>query len=254
MNIPFLNNIGICFARYLSKPRETESRVSTCKPELLEAALKKGDILLTEGTSRFSTAIKFLSQSTWSHAILFVGDALGAPSAGKEACVLVEADVVEGVRAVPLSMYSDFHIRICRPVGISSEEIDDVVNYVVKRIGHKYDLKNLVDLCRYFIQTPFVPNRWKRRMIALGSGEPTKALCSTLIAQAFQSIKYPILPEVVFEKLRNEAGIECYHEVLAIRHHSLFTPRDFDVSPYFRIVKPTIEEEFDHHNLIWKKK
>jgi hypothetical protein len=36
-----------------------------------------------------------------------------------------------------------------------------------------------------------------------------------------------------------------------IRHHSLFVPRDFDVSPYFRIIKPTIETRFDFRTLKW---
>ena len=33
-------------------------------------------------------------------------------------------------------------------------------------------------------------------------------------------------------------------EILHIRHHSLYTPRDFDLSPFFRVVKPTIERNF----------
>jgi len=40
-------------------------------------------------------------------------------------------------------------------------------------------------------------------------------------------------------------------ELLHIRHHSLYVPRDFDVSPYFQIVKPTLEVGFDHHQLTW---
>jgi hypothetical protein len=38
---------------------------------------------------------------------------------------------------------------------------------------------------------------------------------------------------------------------LHIRHHSLYMPRDFDISPYFRIVKPTIELGFDYQKLRW---
>lgn len=38
-------------------------------------------------------------------------------------------------------------------------------------------------------------------------------------------------------------------EILHIRHHSLFTPRDFDLSPYFRVVKPTLEYGFDYKKL-----
>jgi hypothetical protein len=88
-------------------------------------------------------------------------------------------------------------------------------------------------------------------MLALGSGDPTRAICSTLIAQAFQSVKYPILPHI--EHPETAAGSAGYsrHEIHHIRHYSLFAPRDFDVSPYFRIIKPTLESGFDHHQLTW---
>jgi hypothetical protein len=29
-------------------------------------------------------------------------------------------------------------------------------------------------------------------------------------------------------------------EIPYVRHHSLFVPRDFDVSPYFQVIKPTL--------------
>gem|GEM_PF-2001618 len=40
-------------------------------------------------------------------------------------------------------------------------------------------------------------------------------------------------------------------EILHIRHHSLFAPRDFDLSPWFQIVKPQLAEGFDPHRLVW---
>jgi len=40
--------------------------------------------------------------------------------------------------------------------------------------------------------------------------------------------------------------------VLHIRHHSLYAPRDFDVSPYFQIVKPAIDRGFDPHAVNWE--
>ncbi|MGK0173097.1 MAG: hypothetical protein ACI9W2_004841, partial [Gammaproteobacteria bacterium] len=88
-------------------------------------------------------------------------------------------------------------------------------------------------------------------MLALGSGDPTQAICSTLIAQNFQSVRYPILPLVSRELSADPACRECYEELLHIRHHSLFTPRHFDVSPYFQIVKPTLASGFDFHTLKW---
>ena len=37
------------------------------------------------------------------------------------------------------------------------------------------------------------------------------------------------------------------------RHFTLFTPRDFDLSPYFAVVKPTIEKGFDYRRLNWQQ-
>ena len=122
-----LEFLGRALARYLSKPRERGLRVAVTKPEAVAATLKKGDVLLVEGNSRISVAIKYLTQSSWSHAALFVGDAFGSPTTGDEAKVLVEADVLDGVRAIPLSTYSALNARICRPVGLSPEEIGNVV-------------------------------------------------------------------------------------------------------------------------------
>jgi hypothetical protein len=36
-----------------------------------------------------------------------------------------------------------------------------------------------------------------------------------------------------------------------IRHYSQFAPRDFDISPYFEVVKPTIAAGFDYHQVAW---
>jgi hypothetical protein len=38
---------------------------------------------------------------------------------------------------------------------------------------------------------------------------------------------------------------------LEIRHSSLYCPRDFDISPYFNVVKPTIARGFDYKRLHW---
>jgi hypothetical protein len=60
-------------------------------------------------------------------------------------------------------------------------------------------------------------------------------------------VRYPILPRV-------EAASEfSREEILHIRHHSLFTPRDFDLSPYFAVVKPTIERGFDYQAMVWSE-
>jgi hypothetical protein len=242
--------MGGHLARYLAQPVRG-AQVATASPEQLAATLKPGDVLLVEGNTRVSTAIKYLTQSTWSHAMFYIGDALGPPAQGEEPRVLVEADMLYGIRAVPLSEISGVNTRICRPVGLSKEDLQKVIQFAVSHIGGHYDLKNVFDLARYLVPTPPVPTRWRRRMIAFGSGDPTRAICSTLIAEAFQSVRYPILPDVSYVHDGTPGCNDCYHEVMHIRHYSLFTPRDFDISPYFEVVKPTLGSGFDYHKIAW---
>ena len=245
---PLMSRLGNRLARYLSQADPRYQPLATSNFEALAATIRPGDVLLVEGNTRFSKAIKYLSQSTWSHAALYVGDVLPVKETRQW---LIEADVVQGVMAVPLQKYAALHTRICRPVGLRDEDLRRIIDHSLARLGQRYDLKNIFDLVRYLLPQPPVPVRWRRRMLALGSGDPTRAICSTLIAQAFQSVRYPILPRVSRRPAPREDCNECYEEILHIRHHSLFVPRDFDISPYFEIVKPTLARGFDYQGVTW---
>ena len=98
---------------------------------------------------------------------------------------------------------------------------------------------------RYLFPLP-VPQRWRRRLMALGSGHPTRIICSALIAQAFENVRYPILPKVA-----RAASEQAWQDILEIRHSSLYAPRDFDISPYFEVVKPTLVRGFDYKTMAW---
>lgn len=240
--------LGRVLAGYLTGPSRTLYANAPTDPDLLVQALRAGDVLLVDGRQRVSTAIKYLTQSTWSHAALCIAAASERPLSGP---LFVEADAAEGVRVVGLAEFSGLHTRICRPVGLSAEDLDSLIAYASAHIGDSYDLANVIDLARYLCPTPPVPTAWRRRMIALGSGEPTKAICSTLIAKAFQSIQYPILPEITRELADDPDCVGCVRDILHIRHHSLFTPRDFDVSPFFEVIKPNLACGFNHRALNW---
>ncbi len=210
---------------------------------MLARTLRPGDVLLVEGSSRIAAGIKYLTQSSWSHSALCIAKPDPEATPSTESAILIEADVAEGVRLVPLSKYSSLHTRICRPVGLSDGEVRTIIEVVLRRVGQKYDLKNIVDLARYFIATPPVPAQWRRHLIALGSGDPTRAICSSMIAEAFQEVGYPILPRIdVLRSGSREIGSNIQlRETMHILHHSLYVPRDFDVSPFFAIIKPTLE-------------
>ena len=246
-----LDKLGRWLARRLQSESSGYEPYTPSDPETLFRTLEPGDILLVEGNQRISAAIKYLTQSTWSHAALYVGDAV-APADGASADAhhqprLIEVNLGEGCVAVPLSKYQTYNTRICRASGLTPDDRDQIVRFMTDRLGLKYDMRNIFDLLRYFFPTPPVPVRWRRRMIALGSGDPTRAICSSLIAEAYQTVGYPILPEVTRAPGRASAqSTYSRREILHIKHHSLFTPRDFDLSPYFRIVKPTLAFGFDY--------
>jgi hypothetical protein len=237
--------MGRAIAHYLEKPVPGYEPYTPSDPAALRATLKPGDVLLIEGSNHISGVIKYLTQSTWSHAALYVGPVGDRVAEDGEPLVLVEALIGQGVVASPLSKYIRFHTRICRPIGLTDDDRARVCAYAAERIGFDYDLKNILDLMRYLFPMP-VPQRWRRRMIALGSGHPTRIICSALIAQAFEAVRYPILPKVTL--VESEAARE---EILEIRHSSLYAPRDFDISPYFEVVKPTLLNGFDYKAMAW---
>ena len=86
---------GQRLAHYLNQPIRHYQSFDSSDPTMVTAVLRPADVLLVDGNSRVSTAIKYLMQSTWSHA------------AGQE---LIEADLGEGVIVVSLHKYARHNI------------------------------------------------------------------------------------------------------------------------------------------------
>ncbi len=237
------DNAGRLIAR-LQKPANHCELFTRNELTALRDTLRPGDVLLVEGKGRISGSIKYLTQSTWSHSALYVGPMAGAANDG-EPDVLIEANIDEGVVAAPLSKYLHCQTRICRPVGLSEADCEKVCRYVSERVGLGYDFKNVIDLMRYLFPWPLT-QRWRSRTIALGSGDASRIICSSLIAQAFDAVRYPVLPQITHV----ESGT-TRHEIAEIRHWSLYAPRDFDISPYFMVVKPTLARGFNYKDMHW---
>ncbi len=83
---------------------------------------RPGDVLLVEGNNHVSGVIKYLTQSTWSHAALYVGPIGERTAPDGEPLMLVEAVLGQGVVGSPLSKYDNFHTRICRPIGLTRDD------------------------------------------------------------------------------------------------------------------------------------
>ncbi|WP_373500570.1 YiiX/YebB-like N1pC/P60 family cysteine hydrolase [Desulfococcus sp.] len=231
----------------------------------LYRVIRKGDVVLVEGRSELSRFIKVLTQSSWSHSAFYVGDALDG--SGMEDVrralddagdrdrrhMLVEADTGKGVIAVPLSKYGDYNIRICRPFGISTQDLEMVEAEVIRRIGRHYDHHNILDLAVLLLPPSLNPFKQRTIKACLGGCSEYEVICSGMIAQAFQKVGYPIVPALIqAENLHNNSATNPYGSQLIMRHYSQIVPRDFDLSPNFEIVKYNIigMGEFDYKS-IW---
>jgi len=233
----FRRSIGTSIATFLTQEVTAEPALPV-DIAALRHLLHKADVILVEGHLRISSVIKYLTQSTWSHAVLYAGDG-----------ECIEADVLAGVRRFPLAELAAYRIRICRPISLTETDAGIIIAHAIARLGVQYDLKHVADLARYLLPVP-MPRNWRRRAIALGSADPSRAICSTLVAESFQAAGYPILPEIPAEP-RDHATNRSAREIYHIRDTGLFTPRDFDLSPFFHVIKPDMPRPFDHHNLVW---
>ena len=159
--------LGARLGAYLSQATHVHGTAAATDPVKLMACLSPGDVLLVEGQTRVSVAIKYLTQSTWSHAALYAGDSTGLYDSTGQPRSFLEADIQEGVRAVSVAAFAGLHCRVCRPVGLGAAEIDALIAFVMARLGHRYDLKNVVDLARYFaIVKPTLATSFDYRSLA----------------------------------------------------------------------------------------
>ncbi|MDR3492883.1 MAG: YiiX/YebB-like N1pC/P60 family cysteine hydrolase [Gammaproteobacteria bacterium] len=229
------------FLAWLTK-EPPPSEQPPCDFERLKLEIRPGDVLLIEGRSRISQFIRTITQSPWTHAALYVGraddiedeellDLLKEKTTleGKKR-LIVEGLIDKGIIISSLHSYHNQHIRICRPIGLSSTDAQLVIKYAVKAVGHRYNVRQFFDLARFLLPWSILPRRWGSSLFTTPSGEPESGICSSLIAEAFTSVKFPILPFFIQDS--KEETAELVH-----RNPYIFTPKDFDYSPYFQIIK-----------------
>ena len=203
--------------------------------------LKPSDVLLVEGRSRISDVIKVVTQSPWSHAALYIGRlhdieneesraSLSRRSAFPPSTQLViESQLGAGTLVRALTEYAHDHVRICRPVGLSAEDAQTISTHAINSLGLNYDIRQIFDLARFLFPWGILPRRWRSSLFRTRAGSETRTVCSTMIAEAFAAVEFPILPLV---QRSEQDRIRLYR-----RNPKLCTPSDFDYSPYFEIIK-----------------
>jgi len=220
---------------------DAPSGVPQCDFERLSFEIRPCDVLLVEGRARVSEVIKTITQSQWTHSALYLGRLHDIEDENVREHVswlydgdpsdqlILEPLLGEGTVVSPLRKYAGEHVRICRPAGLSRADAGRVMAFAVKHLGREYDVRQLLDLARFLFPYGIIPRRWRSSLFEHNVGVPTRTVCSTLIAAAFSSVHFPILPVIH----REENGtIKLYK-----RNTRLYVPRDFDTSPYFEIIK-----------------
>ena len=218
--------------------------------ERIRHELRICDVVLVEGRSRVSDVIKLITQSSWSHAALYIGklhdiedpqlrERLGEFYHGNpDKQLIIESELGLGTVVRELSVYEREHLRICRPRGLGFQDAQKALAYAISRLGAAYDVRQIFDLARFLFPWFIMPRRWRSTLFSARPGENTHTVCSTMIAEAFGAIQFPILPLV--------KRIEGDRVQLFMRNPKLCTPSDFDYSPYFDLIKyPFLD--FQHH-------
>lgn len=202
--------------------------------------LRPGDVILVDGRTRVSQVIKIITQSRWSHSAIYIGRFSELTESQKQQVrkhyngsedepLLIESMMGQGVIITPMNHYRHEEFRLCRPSGLNKKDSAAVIAFCIDHLGLKYDIRQILDLARFLFPWAILPKQWRTSLFVHNAGDPTKASCSRLLAEAFHSVRYPILPDII---VSHENQIDVVQ-----RNTRLFTPSDFDNSPFFEIIK-----------------
>jgi hypothetical protein len=240
MKFSFSNWFVKKFSKYLLKASPSH-RGYLCDFSHIQQEVQMGDVLLIEGRNRVSEIIRTITQSPWTHAVLYIGhpdeiESLELREMAKRLSekfsstqLIIETDVGIGTVISPIEKYNGEHIRILRPVGLGKENAQKVITFALKRLGAHYNIRHTIDLARFLFPWSIFPRRWRSSLFQYNALKPTQEICSSMIASAFASVNFPVLPMVREDEKKNLELIN--------RNPNIFTPSDFDYSPYFAVIK-----------------
>lgn len=244
---------------WLIADSQPKPRASLTDFEKICSHIKLGDVLLIDGRSRVSQVVQMVTQSCWSHAAIYIGRYNEITDQGLRTLIkkfytgsensqlLVESMMGKGVIITPLDFYRADDTRLCRPAGLNRKDAQKMLAYCIKHLGDKYDVRQILDLARFLFPWSILPRQWRTSLFEHNAGAPTHATCSRLLAEAFASVRYPILPAVIYSET---AEVEVVQ-----RNARLTTPSDFDRSPFFDIIKFPIFDVSDvsfYQNMHWR--
>lgn len=254
----FLYRLMALFVAWLNRERDAREQ-SLCDFERIRHELHPGDVLLVEGRSVAERILRTVTQSPWTHAVLYIGRPLELEdgdlkrtlsnffSAAPDTPLIIETRLGAGVMVRPLSELEHDHLRLCRPKGLSPKEVQQVIRFAINRLGSFHHGLHWLDLTRFLFPWGLLPTGWRLPLFRRWPGRHTKNLSASFIAESFGFIQFPVYPLV---KINTEQGTQ-----LLRRHPRLCLPFEIDLSPNFEIIKyPFLDFcTYDHERLIpWK--
>ena len=222
--------------------------------------IRPADVILVEGSNRISSIIQHMTFSPWSHAALYIGRLHDIEDPyirerihkyyqdNPNDQLVIESIVGQGTIVNCIKDYQADHLRICRPSGLTHHDAQHVIARASENLGREYDVRQFLDLGRLFVRSIFIPRRFMSSLFNYKPGKATQDICTTMIAEAFMGVKFPILPLVRKDDKK-------LYEIIP-RNPRLYTPSDFDYSPYFDIIKYPIfhiGQPAHYRNLPWNE-
>lgn len=199
---------------YLAQPVRQYKAAQTADLQALALALQNGDVVLASGRTRAAAIVRRLTGSCWAHAAMYVGPL----EEGTDPRCIVEADLAEGVRAVPLTEFLGQRVMVLRPTGLEDEDRRRLTDWVLARVGNRYDFGHAWGLAKTLLRLPF-PLR-----VPPVSESATRFICSSLLAQAFVLVGHPVMP--AHARVRDASATDLRY----------VTPRDFEGASGFEVI------------------
>ena len=211
-----------------------------CDFDTILKIVQPADVLLIQWHSRMSSIIAHLSQSPWTHAVLYIGKITDMKDPLLKQSILNhyhgdlnEPLILGGVvakvaRISPLKHYQKQHIRICRAIEITEQQKQQVLHRALSAIGYEPTNRQIWNLVKLMLCRTLLPQGLFDRLFK-SHGYLKPQIYASIIAEAFDSARFPIMP------LITRQGSGQYQ--ISPKDVRTITPKDFDESPYFETIK-----------------
>lgn len=218
----------------------------------LSRTLQPGDVILIDGRSRLDEALKSVTSSRWSRAILYLGQPhdIADPAlrrqlaeylpCGPDTRLILSARLDSGITLQSLSLLEHEHLRICRPRSLDNEERQALIRHAISRLGVGTQ-RSWFSVITLLLPWSLLPRRWRCSSFAALAGSLLRQITGTPVGEAFNFVQFPVMPLV---KQERDGASHLYS-----RQPGIYFASDFDHSPYLDIVKYPFIDQLDNRHV-----